>query len=93
MERILDNYSPSSLIRHSTSNQYMKNKQNRLIDSILKISQRNRVIRSITPIEINSIEKGVPTATSGGNARTILMPDRWSPNGWSYKTKEDIENQ
>jgi hypothetical protein len=68
----------------------MQDKQNRLIDSILKISQRNKLIRSITPLEVKSIEA---TAESGGQARTILMPDRWSPNGWSYKTREDIESQ
>jgi len=71
----------------------MNDKQNRLIDSILKISQKNRLIRSITPIDAKSIETGGRLAESGGQARTILMPDRWSPNGWSYKTREDIENQ
>jgi len=89
MERILDNYSPSTLIRHQVSNQYMQDKQNRLIDSIVRMDQRDRLIRSVTPLEV----KNEVRATTGEQARTILMPDRWSPNGWSYKTREDIEGQ
>lgn len=89
MERILDNYSPSTLVRHQLSNQYMQNKQNRLIDSIVRLSKRDRLIRSVTPLEVKSEVR----ATAGGEARTILMPDKWSPNGWSYKTREDIEGQ
>ena len=92
MERILDNYSPSTLVRHKLSNQYMQDKQNRLIDSIVRMSQRDRLIRSVTPLDIQTGETGVRT-TASGQARTILMPDKWSPNGWSYKTREDIEGQ
>jgi len=67
----------------------MQDKQNRLIDSIVRMGQRDRLIRSVTPLEV----KNEVRATAGGQARTILMPDRWSPNGWSYKTREDIEGQ
>jgi len=55
----------------------------------VRLSKRDRPIRSVTPLEVKSEVR----ATAGGEARTILMPDKWSPNGWSYKTREDIEAQ
>jgi len=49
----------------------------------------------MTPLELKVLDSPNKSRQhfQHGQARTILMPDRWNPGGWSYKTQEDIERQ